>query len=135
LADDPVFLQAIALRRDHPDWGAEMVRIVLAEHFPAAQFPDLRLPCTRTLQRWFAQLDLTSATPGRRHPDYRRATGVHQRWQGDAADQVALADGSLASCFRCVDECSGAFLGSRVFPPRVQLRAGGPGASDAAGAV
>ena len=29
LANDPVFLQAQALRRDHPDWGSELVRVVL----------------------------------------------------------------------------------------------------------
>lgn len=111
-ADSPVFLQAQALRREHPDWGADLILVVLAE-----QFPQPELPCSRTLRRWFAQLGLSPALPGRRPlPVYRRATAVHQTWQGDATDQVALADGSLASCFRCVDECSGAFLGSRVFP-------------------
>jgi hypothetical protein len=111
-ANCPIFLQAQALRRDHPEWGADLIHVVLAE-----QLPDLELPCSRTLQRWFAQLNLSPAPPGRRVlPAYRRATLVHQTWQCDAADQVALADGSLASCLRCVDECSGAFLGSRVFP-------------------
>lgn len=119
LAADPVFLQAQALRRDHPEWGSELIRVVLAEHFPG-----VALPSSRTLQRLLAQVDLGSAPPGRRRlPVYRRAAAVHQTWQADATDQVGLADCSLASCLRCVDECSGAFLGSRVFPPSVQRRA------------
>jgi hypothetical protein len=123
LADDPVFLQAQALRREHADWGADLVRIVLDEQPSRGEAPK-KAPSARTLRRWFAQLGLSAAPPGRRRlPAYRRATCVHQTWQVDATDQVALADGSLASCFRCVDECSGAFLGSRVFPPSVQLRA------------
>ena len=118
LAKDPIFLQAQALRRDHPEWGSELIRILLAEHFPKALVPS-----SRTLQRWFDQVDLLPALPGRRLlPVYRRATAVHQTWQIDATDQVPLADNSLASCLRFVDECSGAFLGSRVFPPSVQLR-------------
>ena len=118
LAKDPIFLQAQALRREHPEWGSELIRIILTEHFPKALVPS-----SRTLQRWFDQVDLLPALPGRRLlPVYRRATAVHQTWQIDATDQVPLADNSLASCLRFVDECSGAFLGSRVFPPRVQLR-------------
>jgi hypothetical protein len=111
-ADSPVFLQAQALRREHPEWGADLILVILAE-----QFPEPELPSSRTLRRWFAQLGLSPSPPGRRAlPLYRRATAAHQTWQADATDQVALADGSLASCFRCVDEGSGAFLGSRVFP-------------------
>ena len=119
LVKDPIFLQAQALRRDHPQWGSELIRILLTEHFPEAPVPS-----SRTLQRWLDQVDLLPALPGRpRLPVYHRATAVHQTWQIDATDQVPLADGSLASCLRFVDECSGAFLGSRVFPPRVQQRA------------
>lgn len=111
-ADSPVFLQARALRLEHPDWGADLIRIVLAE-----QLPESDLPSARTLLRWFSGIDLCPAPPGRRIlPLYRRAITVHQTWQADATDQVLLADGSLTSCFRCVDECSGAFLGSHVFP-------------------
>ena len=119
LANDPIFLQAQALRREHPEWGSEIIRIILTEHYPEGPVPS-----SRSLQRWFDQVDLLPALPGRRLlPVYRRATAVHQTWQIDAIDQVPLADNSLASCLRCIDECSGAFLGSRIFPPSVQRRA------------
>jgi len=78
------------------------------------------------LQRWLAQVDLIRALlADDAYLSTRRATAVHQTWQGDAVDQVRLADGSLVSCLHVVDECSGAFLGSRVFPPSLQLRAAG----------
>lgn len=110
-ADDAVVRQARALRQQHPDWGAPLLRIILARHFP-----DQPLPSARTLQRWLRQPDLKPPLLGRRRSEYRRASAVQETWQVDAADRLPLADGALACWLRVTDECSGAVLQTRVFP-------------------
>src|SRR5436305_2098766 len=47
-------------------------------------------------------------------------------WQADAADQLRLGNGQLASWLRLTDECSGAILKTVVFPLGVQ-RGAAPG--------
>src|SRR5262245_55239582 len=69
-------LRARALRQEHPDWGCELIRLVLAEQHPLAP-----LPCSRTLRRWLRQAGQDKAPPGRRRSAYRRACGLHQTWQ------------------------------------------------------
>jgi hypothetical protein len=123
---------AVALRREHPRWGAQRLLLDLAKQSLPGTPPPLR-----TLQRWLARTDLPPAPPGRRPAERPvRAQEPHERWQMDAMDQVRLADGRQASCLRIVDECSGAPLGNRVFPPRqLGSGAGGSDASDASGVV
>jgi Homeodomain-like domain-containing protein len=120
---------AAALRREHPHWGAQRLLLDLAKQ-PLPGTP----PPLRTLQRWLAQTDLPPAAPGRRPAErLPRAQQPHERWQMDAMDQVRLGDGRQASCLRIVDECSGAPLGARVFPPgQLGPSAGLPDASDTA---
>jgi hypothetical protein len=48
--------RALGLRRDHPTWGAGMIRLHLLE--VAAGQP---VPSERALQRWFAKFDLAPA--------------------------------------------------------------------------
>jgi hypothetical protein len=107
--------QARALRHDHPQWGAPLIRIFLAKNNPQVQ-----VPCGRTIQRWLAQAGLAPAPRGRPPTAYQRACQVHQRWQVDAADQMPLASGDLVSWLRLVDECCGAVLKTVVFPPGLQ---------------
>src|SRR4051812_44979191 len=56
-ADDitpPEIVQAaLDLRREHPTWGAEFIRVVLLE-----ADPKRRVPTSRTLRRWFVRADL-----------------------------------------------------------------------------
>ena len=52
---------ALGLRRDHPTWGAGMIRLHLFQ--VAAGQP---VPSERSLQRWFAKFDLSPAPVGRR---------------------------------------------------------------------
>ena len=114
---------AMAMRRQHPSWGAGIIRVRLAE-----QHPGPAVPGVRAIQRGFAEAGLNPAPTGRRcDGPGRRAERPHQTWQLDAADQMRLADGRMASWLRVVDECSGAFLVTVVFPPRVlEHRAGSP---------
>jgi hypothetical protein len=114
---------AIELRRQHPTWGAPYVRVVLAEGPPGP------LPSARTLQRHFRRAGLQPAPPGRRpRARRRRARRAHEVWELDACERLRLsAPGQEACWVRLADEHTGAFLRTRVFPPRL-LAAGAAGA-------
>jgi hypothetical protein len=131
-AAHPAHAAAVLLRREHPGWGAGLIRVMLAR-----QGAD-PLPAVRTLQRWFAAAGLGPAPAGRR-PDAerkRRADRPHDVWQVDAAEDMALAGGGRASWVRVADEFTGAVLGTAVFPPRaVERRPPGPDPGAPAAAV
>jgi hypothetical protein len=116
---------AVALRQQHPTWGAGYIRLRLAE-IESHQ----ALPTERTLQRWFRQQRQAPAPGGRRPaPETTRATQPHHTWQMDAVEQLRLGSGQGVSWLRLVDECSGAFLDTTVFPPLPvgpRCRVGGP---------
>jgi transposase len=111
--------QALAWRREHPGWGAGLIRVLLAE-----AFPEQPLPHERTLRRWFREAGLGPPPPRPRPPAPPRARQPHARWQLDATEQIALADGSRASWLAASDEASGGMLGAVAFPPRA-LEPGG----------
>src|SRR5262249_20835079 len=76
--------------------------------------------------RWFQRTRLPTAPPGRRPTTaLERACFPHETWQTDAADQVRLQSGQGVCWLRCVDECSGAFLRTVVFPPTLLGPRGG----------
>ena len=101
----------LALRRAHPGWGSGLLRLELATRFPAAA-----LPHDATIRRWLraAGLGRPPRTPA--PPDPPRAGVPHARWQLDATEQIALADGTKVSWLAASDEASGAMLGAVVFP-------------------
>lgn len=111
---DPPLLEAVlALRRQHPRWGATRIRVELTR-----THPDAVIPSDRALRRWLHHHGLAPAPSGRpRAGSRQRAERPHQTWQIDAADQKRLATGQMISWLRVVDEASGAALHSRVFPP------------------
>jgi transposase len=111
--DHPAFGPALLLRRQHPRWGAGLIRVYLAKQGLAP------LPGVRTLQRWFRRAGLAPAPAGRR-PDSegRRAAAPHEIWQVDAAEEIHLGGGGSACWLRVVDEFTGAVLHTAVFPPR-----------------
>lgn len=110
----PLTQEALDLRAAHPSWGAGLIRVYLRRRHPAET-----LPSTRTLQRWFRRTCLPEAPAGRRPAaQAERARFPHEVWQIDAADQVRMRTGQCC-WLRCVDECSGAFLRTIVFPPGV----------------
>ena len=112
-ADHPLRPRALALRRQHPTWGAGYIRVRLA-----AEADPATVPSERTLQRWFRRERHPPATGGRRSPSAAdRATAAHDTWQMDAVEQLRTADGQGACWLRLVDEYTGAFLGTTVFPP------------------
>lgn len=106
----------LQMRREHPTWGAELIRLMLPRQGLDTGTP---LPTTRTLQRWLGRAGLAPAPVGRRPKgESRRATRPHEVWQMDAAELVPLRSGSRICWLRLVDEGSGAVLGTAVFPPR-----------------
>jgi hypothetical protein len=130
-ADQVAFHTALALKQEHPDWGARFLGGVLAD-----AHPDLDLPSERTLRRWLRGLGQPKAPAGRRRERPGRAQAPHQRWQVDACDQMRLATATQVSWLRNADECTGANLGTVVFPPRaVQPGARPHGSGDLAGVV
>lgn len=109
-----LFQIAVTMRRQHPTWGAGLIRVILRRD-GASSSP----PTERTLQRWFRRCGVAPAPVGRRPArSDQRAQAPHEIWQMDAKEQVRLASGERVSWLRIVDECSGAVLWTTVFPPR-----------------
>ena len=117
--------QLLAVAEHHPTWGAPYLRTVMR-----LQHPDLDWPSARTMQRWLKGRRAVPEREPRQRSEYIRAPRPHQRWQMDAVDQLPLSTGKRVSWLRLADECSGAFLWTRVFPPNA-LQSGraatGPG--------
>jgi hypothetical protein len=117
---------ALSLRREHPSWGAGLIRVRLRRRHPH-QAP----PAARSLQRWFLRAGLAPAPAGRRPAaESRRAARPHEVWPMDAAEQVPLQTGQRVSWLRIAEEWSGGVLWTAVFPPGPLERgpaAGGPG--------
>lgn len=112
-AGHPLYDPALALRQQHPTWGAGYLRLRLASAHPQAL-----LPSERTLQRWFRRQGQPPAPPGRRpQTEQARAATPHDTWQMDAVEQLRLAGGQGVCWLRLVDEATGAFLDTGVFPP------------------
>jgi hypothetical protein len=103
--------EALAYRDQHPDWGAGLIRVMLGRLGRWQCLPD-----PRTIQRWLEKVGLAPAPTGRRSPHCPRSSAPHERWQVDAADQLRLGNGQLASWLRMTDECSGTILRTVVFP-------------------
>jgi transposase len=121
--DGQLLAHALDMRRDNPGWGSGFIHTVLS-----LQHQGLPLPSPATLRRHLRRAGLSAAPPGRRPERPPRAAAPHQRWQVDAADQMRLGNGEPVSWLRAADECSGAVLGTVVFPPGpVQLRPAGAG--------
>src|SRR3954470_20703442 len=104
---------ALALRRQHPTWGAVLIWVALRVRQPKIARPS---PCT--LRRWFHDAGLGPAPPPRRpRSSSKKATAPHQTWPIDASERIPLADGTQVCWLRVVDEATGAVLVTVIFPP------------------
>jgi transposase len=103
---------ALAMKQDHPTWGAGLIRVELARQFPADTLPQ-----ARALQRWFRAAGLQPARA--QQPPVARQPGreAHAVWQVDAKERMRLVDGSGTSVLTVTDEATGALLGLTPFPP------------------
>jgi transposase len=103
---------ALSLKRDHPRWGAGLIRLQLAQ-----QFADQPLAAERTLQSWFHEAGLQPVRAVQPPVDKQRAKEAHEVWQIDAKERMHLGDGSPSSVLTVTDEACGALLGVVPFPP------------------
>jgi hypothetical protein len=103
---------ALQMKREHARWGGGLIRLQLAEQFPAQKRPGVR-----TLQSWFAAAGLQPARAQRPPQVRRRGSEPHAVWQMDAKERMRLADGTGTSTLEVTDEASGALLGAEPFPP------------------
>ena len=70
---DRVRQAALALRRQHPRWGATLIAVALGQ-----QRPKIDAPNPSTLRRWFRDAGLAPAPPPRRpRPRAKRASVPH----------------------------------------------------------
>ena len=115
---------ALALRREHPRFGAGLIRVKLQD-----QFPGQALPSERTLNRWIQEAGLQPLRGRRPKVPADWAKAPHEVWQIDAKERLRLADGTDSSQLSVVDEGSGGALGAVPFPPLALepgAAAGGP---------
>jgi transposase len=111
--DHPLLEEVLDYRRENSQWGGELIRTFLLDDHPKED-----VPTARTLQRWLRNAGLSPAPAGRKPTMRRRRSDTpHAVWQVDAVEQLVLASKEKASWLRVVDECSGAFLRTRIFPP------------------
>ncbi|MDB5309620.1 MAG: hypothetical protein JWO38_3822 [Gemmataceae bacterium] len=121
-AEQAVYEHALDVRRQHPTWGAGLIRVFLRDRFAAP-----RVPSERTLQRWFHAAGLGPAPAGRQpHAQRTWADRPHEVWQIDAVEELTLKGGQRASWLRITDEFTGAILDTKVFPIGCWAYVGGP---------
>ena len=111
-----VYANAIDMKRQHPRWGAQLIRLELEK-----QYPDAELPAVRTLQTWFKQagVNRTAKVKRERSTYVNRGCEVHEVWAVDAKEQMKLLDGNYVCWLTVTDEASGSILNCDTFSPQV----------------
>ena len=113
----PVIEASLALKRLHPRWGAPRLLVSLEAEMATQGIDNPEdLPCIRTLERWYREHNLIKPKRQPCEPTIGRARAVHNIWEVDAKEQLELLDGQAACYLTMVDEKSGAWLASPVFP-------------------
>ncbi len=111
-AEGEVYEQAMGLKREHPRWGAGIIRLLLQE-----RLPDRSVPSERTLQRWWQKAGINQRPTRRVKQNTHRAQAVHEVWEIDAVESRKLKEGGGVSWVTITDEKSGAVLEAELFPP------------------
>src|SRR3954470_23283489 len=116
-----VVARACEMKKLHPNWGAQLIRVELARELAVA-LTDL--PAARTLQLAFRGASLQRPRrPGKpRTPPSDRATRVHEVWEADAVEKARMRNGHRASWLAVVDEAAGALLDLELSPPPAVAR-------------
>lgn len=113
-ADEVVKKRALALRQQHPTWGAPRIRVELQLSAPAPG--QGRLVSVKTLQRFFRKKEAYSPRRQSTEPSIGRSLAPHNIWEVDAKEQITLGDGQPACYLTIADEKTGAWLEAPVFP-------------------
>lgn len=109
-SSDLFYRVAIYLKRHHALWGSPYIHAIMKERYGED------IPSIRTLNRWYRALHLNKARRQLESQQIGKSTAVHNIWQVDAKERLELADGQKACYLSIVDEKSGSWLSSIVFP-------------------
>jgi hypothetical protein len=109
-----MYAESLEIKKAHPTWGGEMIRLELSK-----RLPDTLLPSVRSLQRWFRQAGINRGHKAehRGGNSVKRGQNVHEVWAVDAKEKIRLQSGEQASWLVISDEASGAILRATSFPP------------------
>jgi hypothetical protein len=108
--------EALALKREHPRWGANRVLVELKRD---EEFRELRLPCPSRLAYFFKERCPEFVAPRKPQKEQPRrppmATGVHEIWQLDNQEGIHLANGEIATICNIRDPFGAAMIASCAF--------------------
>jgi hypothetical protein len=107
-----LYRRAVAMKRQHPTWGAGLIRVELQ-----TKSPNQPVPAERTLQAWFGREHVNHRAHRMARVFHGRGQAVHEVWEMDAKDYIYLGDQSATCVVSVEDEYSGAVLSVRPFPP------------------
>jgi len=114
--DPSVLHKAVALKRNHPRWGADRVLVELCRD---PELTGLRLPSRSRVAAVFkARCPECVGRHSARPPPLPRppnATGVHEMWQLDTQEGITLRDGSWVTVCNIRDPVSAAMIASQAF--------------------
>lgn len=108
--DNVIYRAALWLKHLHSEWGTPRIHAGLQSRYSAD------IPTIRTINRWYKDAQITTPRSKVNRDVIGKSTNVHNIWQVDAKENLTLADGQNASYLTIVDEKSGAWLASLVFP-------------------
>jgi transposase InsO family protein len=114
---DPVLVtETLRLKKAHPGWGADRVRVELAQ---TQGLSELALPSRSRLAAFFkercpeclARHQPRLPAPSRPLP----ASGVQEVWQVDSQENIRLQDGTIATICSVRDPVGAAMIASQAF--------------------
>ena len=108
-----VVRRACQLKRRHPTWGAERIRVDLIRILDRSLVPS-----ARTLQRAFLGEGINRPRrPQRPRTPWTKPEAPHDVWGVDAVEKKRLKGGTEVSWMAAVDVYSGALLAGELSPP------------------
>lgn len=110
--NEPVKERALALRLQHPDWGAEYIHLNLLREFPE----DAPLVKPNQIRKWMTAGGLIAKKTQLPRVKADWARRPLEVIQVDAKEQLAIKDGTPCCYLNFIDEYTGAELGAFVFP-------------------
>jgi hypothetical protein len=108
--DNVIYQASLWLKHLHAQWGTPRIHAGLQSRY------GLKVPSIRTLNRWYKDAQLTKPQSKINRVVIGKSTAVHNIWQVDAKENLRLTDGQECCYLTLVDERSGAWLASLVFP-------------------
>ena len=110
----------LRLKKQHPGWGADVVRLRLAQRLDLA---EADLPCSSTIEKYWMQFrDRLYERHRKRHSTTKTEadfipTEPHERWQADFKEQMRIPGlKQKMDILNIRDEATPVKIGSEVFP-------------------